>query len=116
MDDNDPERHITGPHQNDHNQNDIASYLKHQKHAAGAHDDQLSTNRAHTNNNQDVVQTFDKFQPVNIGLTIMITCVTRSSLTELLNKKPNQNQNIYLFECHILRIIVILNIPGTSGA
>ena len=116
MDYDDSERPIPGPHQNDQHQNGIASSLQRQTHVAGDHSGQPATNRVCTINNQYGVKTFDQFQPVNIGLTIILTCVTQSSLTEILKKNPNRNKNKYLFEFQILIIISPANIPGTYGA
>ena len=57
------------PVSNYQHQNGIAPSLQLRKHAAGAHDDQIATNPARTNNNQDGVRTFYQCQPVGIGFT-----------------------------------------------
>ena len=104
------------PVSNYQHQNGIAPSLQLRKHAAGAHDDQIATNPARTNNNQDGVQNIYQCQQVNIWLTRIITHDNWSILIELLNENSNRNRNRYFFECQILIIIAPKNIPGTSGA
>ena len=94
MDDEKNEWPIPSPHKNNQHQNSIASFLKRQPRADGAHANKPATNLALANNNQDGVETFDQCQTVGTGLTKMLTRVTWSSLKEVLNKNSNRNQNI----------------------